>query len=127
MPLGTALQEYAGTKNRERLLSLLIPVQRAAQQCGWLKAMVDGGEIYHPLRWRSQQALQFLRDAPTLERAGVVVRMPANWRMNRPARPQVKATVGGRVPGKLGMDALLDFEMEVSLEGETLSPAMFSG
>jgi len=49
--------------------------------------------------------------------------MPASWRLNRPARPQVKATVGGRPPSQLGMDALLDFEMEVTLDGESLSPA----
>ncbi len=102
VPLGKALQEYAGAKNRERLLSLLMPVQRAAEQCGWLKAMVDAGEIYHPLRWSPQQALRFLKDAPALESAGVVVRMPASWRMNRPARPQVKATVGGNAPSQLG-------------------------
>src|SRR5215470_10655369 len=30
LPLGRALQEYAGAKNRERLLSLLMPVQRAS-------------------------------------------------------------------------------------------------
>jgi non-specific serine/threonine protein kinase len=83
--------------------------------------MVDAGEIFHPLRWTSQQALQFLRDVPALESAGVIVRMPASWRMNRPARPQVKATVGGRPPSQLGMDALLDFEMEVTLDGESLS------
>ena len=62
LPLGKALQEYAGAKNRERLLSLLMPVQRAAEHCAWLKAMVDAGEIYHPLRWTPQQALQFLKD-----------------------------------------------------------------
>src|SRR5229473_3606056 len=123
LPLGKALQEYAGAKNRERLLSLLMPVQRAAEQCAWLKAMVDGGEIFHPLRWRPQQALQFLKDAPALESAGVVVRMPASWRMNRPARPQLKATVGGKEPSQLGMDALLDFQMEVTLDGERLSAA----
>jgi non-specific serine/threonine protein kinase len=123
LPLGKALAEYAGAKNRERLLSLLMPVQRAAEQCGWLKAMVDAGEIYHPLRWRPQQALQFLKDAPALERAGVVVRMPATWRMNRPARPQVKAIVGGSAPAQLGLSALLDFRMEVTLDGETLTKA----
>jgi hypothetical protein len=123
MPLGKALQEYAGANNRERLLSLLMPVQRAAELCGWLKAMVDAGEIFHPLRWSPQQALQFLKDAPALESAGVVVRMPASWRMNRPARPQVKATVGGRAPSALGLDALLDFTMEVTLDGEKLSAA----
>ena len=77
----------------------------------------------HPLRWTSQQALQFLRDVPALESAGVVVRMPASWRMNRPARPQVKATVGGNAPSQLGMDALLDFRMEVTLDGESLTSA----
>ena len=85
--------------------------------------MVDAGEIFHPLRWVPQQALQFLKDAPALESAGVVVRMPASWRMNRPARPQVKATVGGRAPSTLGIDALLDFTMEVTLDGERLSAA----
>jgi len=123
LPLGKALQEYAGAKNRERLLSLLMPVQRAAEQCGWLKTMVDTGEIFHPLRWRPQQALALLKDVSTLESAGVVVRMPASWRMNRPARPQVKATVGGKVPSQLGLDALLDFRMEVTLDGENLSAA----
>ncbi len=123
LPLGKALQEYAGARNRERLLSLLMPVQRAAEHCPWLKAMVDANEIFHPLRWTPQQALQFLRDVPALEGAGVVVRMPGSWHMNRPARPQVKATVGGRVPGKVGIDALLDFAMEVTLDGETLSAA----
>src|SRR6266851_751242 len=43
VPLGKALQEYAGARNRERLLSLLLPVQRAAEHCAWLKAMVDAG------------------------------------------------------------------------------------
>ena len=123
LPLGKALQEYAGAKNHERLLSLLTPVQRAAEQCGWLRAMVDAGEIFHPLRWSPQQALQFLKDVPALEGAGVVVRMPASWRMNRPARPQVKAIVGGDAPSQIGLDALLDFRMEVTLDGETLSAA----
>ena len=123
LPLGKALQEYSGARNRERLLSLLMPVQRAAEHCPWLRAMVDTGEIFHPLRWSPQQAVQFLKDVPALESAGVVVRMPASWRMNRPARPQVKATVGGTTPSQVGMDALLDFRMEVTLDGEKLSAA----
>ena len=42
--------------------------------------MVDAGEIFHPLRWTPQKAMQLLRDVPALEAAGVVVRMPASWR-----------------------------------------------
>jgi non-specific serine/threonine protein kinase len=123
LPLGQALREYAGALNKDRLLSLLLPVQRAAEICPWLKAMVDSGEIFHPLRWRPRDAFRFLQDVPQLETAGVVVRMPATWRANRPARPKVTATVGGKAPSRLGMDALLDFRMEVTLDGEPLTAA----
>jgi non-specific serine/threonine protein kinase len=123
VPLGQALREYAGAENRDRLLSLLLPVQRAAESCSWLKAMVDTGEIFHPLRWVPTQAMQLLCDVEKLESAGVVVRMPATWRANRPPRAQVTATVGGRPPSGLGQAALLDFHLEVVLDGERLSKA----
>ena len=123
LPLGQALREYSGAANRDRLLSLLLPVQRASESCPWLKAMVDAGEIFHPLRWKPHEAMQLLRDVPQLESAGIVVRMPATWQANRPPRPQVTAKVGGKVLSGVGQDALLDFRMEVTLDGETLSDA----
>src|SRR5205814_8971821 len=122
LPLGKALGEYAGAANRDRLLSLLLPVQRASETCPWLKALVDAGEIFHPLRWTPNEAIQLLRDVPQLESAGVVVRMPA-WRANRPPRPQVSAKIGGKAPAGLGQDALLDFQVEVTLDGERLTAA----
>jgi non-specific serine/threonine protein kinase len=121
LPLGQALREYAGAANKDRLLSLLLPVQRAAGSCPWLKTMVDAGEIFHPLRWSPNEATRMLRDVPQLESAGVVVRMPAAWKANRPPRPQVTAKVGGNTPSQLGQNALLDFRMEVVLDGETLT------
>jgi len=126
LPLGQALSEYAGAANKHRLLSLLVPVQRASEACPWLKAMVAAGEIFHPLRWTPQEALQVLRDVPQLEAAGVVVRMPAAWRGNRPPRPRVSGTVGAKAPSGLGQKALLDFQMEVTLDGEQLTSAEIS-
>ncbi len=122
-PLGQALRDYAGAANKDRLLSLLLPVQRAAEKCPWLKTMVAEGEIFHPLRWTPADAMTFLQDVPALEQAGVVVRMPATWRANRPSRPKVNASVGGAPPSQLGQMALLDFQMDVTLEGERLTNA----
>src|SRR5580692_3141214 len=79
LPLGQALREYAGAANRDKLLSLLMPIQRAAENCAWLKPMIDGGEIFHPLRWTPREASRLLGSAADLESAGVVVRMPAAW------------------------------------------------
>ncbi len=123
LPLGQALREYAGAANKQRLLSLLVPVQRASETCPWLKAMVDAGEIFHPLRWTPRETLELLRDVPQLETAGVVVRMPASWRGNRPPRPRVTGTVGAKPPGGLGQEALLDFRMDVTLDGAPLTAA----
>jgi hypothetical protein len=126
LPLGQALREYAGGANKDRLLSLLLPVQRASESCPWLKAMVEASEIFHPLRWTPQEAMQLLGDVPQLETAGVVVRMPAAWRGNRPPRPRVTGAVGGKPPSGLGQEALLDFSMEVTLDGERLTAAEIS-
>jgi non-specific serine/threonine protein kinase len=121
VPLRQALDEYAGARNRDRLLSLLVPVQRAAARCAWLKEMVESGDIYHPLRWSPAEACRFLADAPLLESAGVIIRMPTQWKARRPPRPLVNAAVGGKPPSMLGMEALLDFRVEVVLDGERLS------
>src|SRR5207247_3619574 len=48
LPLGQALKEYTSAASKERLLSLLLPVQRAADRCVWLKTVVEAGEIFHP-------------------------------------------------------------------------------
>jgi superfamily II DNA or RNA helicase len=123
LPLSQALAEFSDGKSKAQLLSLLLPVQRAAQQCAWLREAVDAGEIYHPRRWMPADAWRFLSDVPKLEAAGIVVRAPGSWPAGRPARPVIRASVGTTPPSLLGLDALLDFRMEVTLEGERLSAA----
>src|SRR3954447_7040987 len=98
LPLSRALVELSDGNSQARLLSLLMPVQRASEQCGWLRAMVESGDIYHPLRWLPTEAYQFLADVPKLKVAGIIVRTPATWQAGRPARPLVKASVGARPP-----------------------------
>jgi superfamily II DNA or RNA helicase len=120
-PLGEALREYSAVADHERLLVLLAPLQRAAEGCVWLKGLVDRREIYQPLRWTSGEALTLLHDVSKLEHAGVVVRMPAQWRTNRPSRATVSATVGGRQPSLVGPNALLDFQVSVAVDGEPLT------
>jgi len=127
LPLGQALREYAGAGDKAELLKLLEPVSQASESCGWLKEIVDRGEIFHPLRWTPSDALRFLTDVEEMERVGLVIRMPAAWRMNRPSRPAVEATVGSAAPSLLGVESLLDFRVEVSLDGEALTGEEIAG
>ena len=121
-PLGRALQEYAGAGNRDMLLGLLLPVNRAAENSPWLRALVDSGAVFRPLAWTPADAHQFLRNIPVFEAAGIVVRIPDWWKPHAPPRPQVTVNVGKNASG-IGMDAMLDFDVSLSLDGETLSDA----
>src|SRR5262249_36808926 len=55
-PLSRALEVFAGAKNRPALLSLLTPIQRAAERSPLIKEMADSGDVYHPLAWTPRDA-----------------------------------------------------------------------
>ncbi len=120
VPLSRALQEYAGAHDKQQLLALLKPLQRASEHSELIAGLVAEGDIYHPLAWTAAEAYALLSEAPALEQAGLVLRLPDWWR-SRP-RPRVSVTVGGRPPSALGLDGLLDFDVDLTLEGEPLSP-----
>ncbi|HUS58897.1 MAG TPA: DEAD/DEAH box helicase [Planctomycetota bacterium] len=119
-PLGKALTEYAGAQNHKTLVNLLTPVQRAAEKCNWVKAMVDSGEIFHPLRWKPAEAYQFLKDIPLLEDSGLLVRVP-DWWSKRPPRVQVSVSVGEKKRNVLTADSMLDFHVRLAVGDEQLS------
>ncbi|MFA5161914.1 MAG: DEAD/DEAH box helicase [Elusimicrobiales bacterium] len=118
-PLSRALEEYAGAKNKSGLEKLLTPVQRASETSALARELVDSGEVFHPLAWTAADAHRFLQDAPILEEAGLLLRVP-DWWKKRP-RPVVRVRVGDKVSGRLGAGAMLDFNVETVLDGEVLS------
>ena len=121
LPLGRALKEYAGAKNRRKLAALLAPLSRAAEQSDFIRELVDAGDIYHPLSWTSGEAHRFLSEVALYEQAGVVIRVPDWWNGKHRPRPKVSVSVGSKAPSKLGMDALLDFQVHLTLDGKKLS------
>ncbi|HEU4411315.1 MAG TPA: DEAD/DEAH box helicase [Polyangiaceae bacterium] len=120
-PLGRALEAYAGAGERHKLLSLLVPIQRAAEASPVVRGLVDSGDIYQPLAWTPEQAYAFLRELPACEAAGVALRVPPWFEGRRPPRPTLKVKVGKAPPSALGAEGLLDFAAELTLEGEVLS------
>lgn len=115
LPLGRALQEYVGEQNRSQLLALLTPVQKAAEQSGLIKTLVDNGSIFRPLAFGVSEAHQFLKAIPIFEAAGLIVRVPNWWNTKKPPRPQIKIALGKTQTSTMGLNSLLDFDMEFAL------------
>jgi superfamily II DNA or RNA helicase len=122
LPLRNALQEYAGAKNKDALISLLLPIQRASEKSPLAKELVESADVYHAIAWSPREAFRFLKEIPAFEEAGLVVKVPDWWKSRRPPRPQVSVRVGEKAKSKLGTDALLDFSAAVTLEGQELTP-----
>ena len=120
LPLGRALEQYAGAKNKPALIKLLTPVHEAAKRCAWVHNLVESGQVYQPQAWPAEQAYTFLRNVPELEESGLAVRVP-DWWKKRP-RPQVSVTIGDQKPSQLGADALLAFDVQVAVGNQTLTP-----
>ncbi len=119
LPLSQALREYAGSDNRGALLGLLEPVNEAGVRCLWVKELLESGDIYHPLAWSPEEAYLFLKDLPALEESGLVVRLP-DWWKKRP-RPRVQVAIGTNSAKVLSAQALLNFRVQLTLEGEELT------
>jgi non-specific serine/threonine protein kinase len=121
-PLGQALRDHAGAGQQAALLRLLLPVHHASERCPWLKAMVASGDLFKPLAWGPDQAFRFLKESPVFEESGVVIRLPDRWGGKPPARPAVSVRVGEERKAGLGVDALLDFKVGITLGDESLTP-----
>jgi non-specific serine/threonine protein kinase len=123
LPLGNALREYAGARNKEALLSLLMPVRRAAETSELARELIDSQKIFQPQSWSPREAHRFLKEIPVFEQSGVLVRLPDWWKSGRALRPRVSVKVGQDQPSGVGLGALLDFKAAVTLDGEELTEA----
>jgi len=123
LPLAEALKSYASARDAAKLKSLLSPVERAAEQSVLIRDLLDRKALFAPQAWSIRQAYQFLQEIPKIEAAGIVVRVPDWWYARKPPRPQVQVRLGDREPSGLGLDGMLDFQAELTLDGEILTDA----
>lgn len=123
-PLGVALRESAEKDDRKHLEQLLRPVHRASKRSVFIHNALKSQSIYTPLYLDSDEAFGFIQDIPHCEEAGIVCKVPGWWQKGRPPRAKVSVKVGATAKkSKVGFNQLLDFDVGVSIGGETLTKA----
>ena len=78
VPLKYALTEYKN--EREKLLTLLSCLNRAAEVSDLIGGFMETGEMFHPLRLTADEAYSFLKDIETIENTGILCRIPNWWK-----------------------------------------------
>lgn len=119
LPLKQALVEYG--ENSSKLLELLSTVHRAAESSELIRELVESGDLFYPIGLTSEEAYAFLREVMLYEDAGILCRIPKWWR-SKSNSLKLNISVGGREPSHLNTEALLSFQADLWLGGETITP-----
>ena len=120
-PLGRALQAYAEKKDQPALDSLLAPVRIAAERSKLVRELLETRKLFQAAAWTPGEAYHFIREIPALEESGLVVKVPDWWKGRRPSRPQITIAVDAAKAGGVGVNAMLRFSANYTLDGETLT------
>ncbi|MEG2303711.1 MAG: DEAD/DEAH box helicase [Niameybacter sp.] len=119
VPLKHALVQYKN--DSEKLLNLLATVNKASIRSTFISGLMESGEIFHPIAFNEQDAYTFLKEIPIYEESGILCRMP-NWWKQRSNNLRLSLKVGEKTPSKVGQEALMDFDLRLSMGEEVLSP-----
>ena len=123
-PLGQVIRTFALQKRQSELDTAVGPLVAASDKAAWARAAAGSpgeGPLFKASKWSPSQAMEFLRDAPIIEKAGIRVRLPVTWGGKMPPRASARASIGNFEPAMIGSKALLDFDMEVALGTEKLT------
>ncbi|MFM7055746.1 MAG: DEAD/DEAH box helicase [Planctomycetota bacterium] len=121
IPLAEALRHFAAEQDQQALADLLVPVREAASRCGVIETLLSTRAIFRPQAWTADQAWEFLRCVPEMEQSGLSVRVPDWWSARRTSRPAVRVRIGNDRSAGVGLDALLDFSVELAIDGVPLT------
>lgn len=118
MPLQYALTEYRD--DREKLLTLLSSLNRAAEVSPLIAELMESGEMFHTLKFTVDDAYSFLKDIEKIEETGILCRIP-NWWRKKNSMLSVNVKLGEEKPSMVGFDALVSLQPSLEVDGVRLT------
>ncbi len=118
VPLKYALTEYKN--EREKLMSLLACLNRAAEASPLIGGFMEKGEMFHPLRLTSEEAYAFLKAIEAIESTGILCRIP-DWWKRKLSSVSLEVSLGDERPSMLGFDTLISVQPRLVVDGVVLT------
>ncbi len=119
LPLGEALKAYANDRNA--LLSVLMPIQKASESSEFLRNLLESKKVYAPQAWSAREAYNFLHDTPFFEDAGIIVRLANVWKNSKPSKAKLSIKIDVGEGQKVGIGAMMRCSAVFMVNGRALS------
>ena len=121
-PLREVLTTF-GTQDKLAVLKgLLEPLYNAGERLSWVKTSISHGAVFGVEPISAEAAYAVLKSEDALRALGITLRMPPTWKGFMPCEPTLWATVGELEPSFLDTNALLDFDIGLSVGTERITP-----
>lgn len=118
MPLTYALEEFK--QERDKLLTLLSCLNKAAEVCPMLAHFMQTGELFHPLKFTGDEAYELLKHIEVIEACGILCRIP-NWWRKKYTSVSLSMKMGDKKPSFVGFDSLIEMQPVFIVDGVELS------
>ena len=119
MPLAHALNEFKG--DRQKLMTLLGCLNRAAVVSKLISDFMGSGELFHPLKLTSKEAYQILKAIPALEENGILCRIPNWWKRRHASKVQISLQFGETGESLVGFNSLISIQPKLTVDGVELT------
>lgn len=114
LPLKFALTEFKN--DQSKILNLLSCLNKAGESSPLIASFMDSGEMFHPLKLKSDEAWQLLKSIPAIEESGIVCRIPDWWKKNR-HKVQVSVKIGEKKESLVGIDSIIGMQGFLEVDG----------
>lgn len=119
MPLIYALKEFKN--DRQKLITLLSCLNRAADVSPLISEFVDSGEMFHPLQLTANEAFEILKSVPLLEEQGILCRIPNWWKRRSASSVRLSVKFVQKSFSLLGLGSLIEMQPELTVDGMALT------
>lgn len=117
-PLKYALTEFKD--DRDKLLSLLSCLNKAADVSKFIEGIVETGEIFHTLKLKSGETYDFLKAIPEIEGSGILCRIPIWWK-KKSSSVRLNVKLGEKSQKFIGFQTILSIKPEFIFDGHEIS------
>lgn len=103
-----------------KLKELMLPLEEAASNSGFISELMSSGKIYEPLEMTADDAYRFLKEIPVYEKAGIICRIPKWWKEKTPPS-RLSVTIDHEKGAKLDLHSILSFNAKIMLGDQTIT------
>lgn len=120
MPLAKAFEKYKTAKQHDLILSLLKPIENAAEKNTFVSWLSENGKLFETCFLSASEAYRLIQAIPVLSQEGIVVKLPKSWGDRKASTAKVSVQMMPSKEGNNSLGSMFTFNPQITIDGRIL-------